>query len=461
MGRLPDRTGTRSSGRDAPLSSQQLDSALAELAKFGDKDWELFLSQRDLTAYQRVRNLLSNPLFLNLAVVGHLSPQQLLDRSTTEQELRDLVLDSYLDRTLADQRQYEPKDAHRYLSWLARFLDGDEVSPFGLKTSDFTVFDLAELTPSDPPRGYRLFVGLVLGLVFGLGWGLIAGLGFALEQGLAAVGVGGLVKWSILGLREGLIMGLGWGLVFGLVFGLVGWPFKRSAVSSRLRLFWPSTRQQLLDFFRRAGRGLIWGLVLGPVFGLVAGLVSGLSFVVGEELFFGGGEELVGWLMFGLRSGLIRGLILGPVLGLALALGFALLETRSVLISSRPPKEARSRSLIAALTWLASGLVAGLVFGLVYRLVLGLALGVVGYGLMFGLVLGLVLGLRYGGWFMLLQKVAHRRLAQAGNLPPRPYDFLEWGIERQIFRRVGGGVRFRHNLIQQHLARTPEGTAQG
>jgi hypothetical protein len=57
---------------------------------------------------------------------------------------------------------------------------------------------------------------------------------------------------------------------------------------------------------------------------------------------------------------------------------------------------------------------------------------------------------------VLLQKVAHRRLARAGNLPSPPNDFLEWGIEKQIFRRVGGGVRFRHNLIQQHLASTSD-----
>jgi hypothetical protein len=71
-----------------------------------------------------------------------------------------------------------------------------------------------------------------------------------------------------------------------------------------------------------------------------------------------------------------------------------------------------------------------------------------------GLGLGLSLGLHNGGGFIVLQKAAHHRLARAGNLPPRPADFLEWGIERQIFRRVGGGVRFRHNLIQQHLANT-------
>jgi len=78
--------------------------------------------------------------------------------------------------------------------------------------------------------------------------------------------------------------------------------------------------------------------------------------------------------------------------------------------------------------------------------------------LVFGLGLGLALGLRNGGWFVLLQKVAHRRLARAGNLPPRLYDFLEWGVDRQIFRRVGGGVRFGHNLIQ-HLANTSEGVS--
>lgn len=111
--------------------------------------------------------MLSNPLFLNLAVVGYLSPSQLLD-CNEEQELRDLVLDRYVDRTLADQRHYEPEDARLYLSWIARFLNGNEVSPFGLKDTDFTVFDLADLTPPDPPRRYRLFGLLGFGLVGGL-----------------------------------------------------------------------------------------------------------------------------------------------------------------------------------------------------------------------------------------------------------------------------------------------------
>jgi hypothetical protein len=374
-----------------PLTSEQLDSALTELAKF-DEDWGAFLSQRHLRACQRARGVLSNPLFLNLAVAGRLRPRQLLLEGDEEQEVRDLVLDSYLDRTLADQRHYEPEAARRYLSWVARFLNRAEVSPFGLKTTDFTVFDLADLTPPDPPRRNRLFGALVFGLAT---WVMLE------WRAISLLGIEELVH----GLPYGLVMVLFWGLVFGLA---TGGPFKRSAVSSRLTLVWPSTKRQLIDFLRRAGRGLMFGLLFGLGFALVRGLYLPLG------------------------SGLLGALYIGLVVGLPFALVSGLLQTRSLLITSRTPKEARSRSLIAALTWLA-------------------------LGLFWGLGVGLVLALRNGGWFVLLQKVALRRFARAGNLPSPPYDFLEWGIETQIFRRVGGGVRFRHNLIQQHLANTSEG----
>ena len=266
-----------------PLTDQQLDSAFVELAH-RDKDWETFLSQRDLTAYKRVRHLLSNPLFLNLAVVGHLSPEQLLDSTTTERDLRDLVLESYLDSTLfADQRPYEPQDARRYLSWIARFLNGDKVSPFGLKTSDYTVFDLADLTPPVPPRRYRLFEGLGLGLGLGLGW----------SWSWKGVSMLELVEPPV----RGLVLGLGLALP-------TRWPVKRSAVSSRLTLAsWPSTRQQLLGFLRRAGRGLVLGLSLGLFLGLLMGPVAVLSSAL---------DYLYYWLVVGMNMRLtLGGLLVG------------------------------------------------------------------------------------------------------------------------------------------------------
>jgi len=397
-----------------PLTSEQLDSALAELAKL-DEDWEAFLSRRHLTAYKRVRNLLSNPLFLNLTVVGHLSPSQLLDWTTTEEELRYLVLDSYLNRTLADQRQYEPAEARRILTWVARFLHGAEVSPFGLKTSDYTVFDLANLTPPEPPKWYRLFAGLIAGLFSGL-----------------VVGLSRLVADLFSVLLLGLLVGLFYGLVWELGAVQVSrWTSKRSALSSRLTFVWSMTGQRRHDFLRKAGRelfrALVWGLVVG-LFGYWIGGKSGLGF----------------GLLFGLTLWLLLGLV----------------ETRPMLTTSRTPREARSRSLITALLYvLIPALLLGLGGALLFHLTIGMYLYLplliswVITGLFLGLLLGLYLGLSNGGWFVVLQKIAHRRLARAGNLPSPPYDFLEWGIEKQIFRRVGGGVRFRHNLIQQHLAK--------
>src|SRR5215204_2383444 len=308
------------------LTSEQLDRALVELAKL-DNDWEALHSQRHLASIQQARGVLSNPLFLNLAVAGRLRPSQLLE-CDEEHEVRDLVLDSYLDRTLvADQSEYKVEDARRYLSWIARFLNGDEISSFGLKTSDFTVFDLADLTPPDPPWRYRLFGLLGFGLFFGLIWGLSGGLSFG--RGYIA-GTGWGQFWAlVVGLTFALVLALIFGLIFGLVFGQVWGPFKRSAVSSRLTLVWPSTRRQLLDFLRRAGRGLGLGLVVGLIFGTVMALVFGLAtyayvyeeggrsipWVVadGEALRVG---QPIAALGLGLAAGLIFGLFMGLVFGL-------------------------------------------------------------------------------------------------------------------------------------------------
>jgi hypothetical protein len=130
------------------LTSQQLDSALAELARFDD-DWETFLTQRHLTACQRARTLLSNPLFLNLAVAGHLNPRQLLE-CAEEQDPRELVLERYLDRVLVDQSDHEPASTRRHLTWVAWFLNGAlrfHLSASGERTPPYSIL-LTSLRPS-------------------------------------------------------------------------------------------------------------------------------------------------------------------------------------------------------------------------------------------------------------------------------------------------------------------------
>ena len=288
-----------------------------------------------------------------------------------------------------------------------------------------------------------MFEALAAGLVGGLVYWLSMGTVQLYELGFAPELVG-------LELMDVLVPVLLSGLSVGL---LAGWSFRRSAISTRLTFVWPSTRQRLLDFLRSAAQGMIFGLVLGLGLGLVFGVTMVLyDLAWGPPDVVRPGLRLVGILVFTLVVGLVLGLMFGLVLGLV----FGLTKPRSVLITSRTPKEASSRSQIAAWLWLVLGLMLGLVFGVAIGFFgggpyAGLELGL-SYGLELGLALGPGLGLRNGGGFVVLQKVAHRHLARAGNLPPRPVDFLEWGIEQQIFRRVGGGVRFRHNLIQQHLA---------
>ena len=97
--------------------------------------------------------------------------------------------------------------------------------------------------------------------------------------------------------------------------------------------------------------------------------------------------------------------------------------------------------LVTVFLGLEQGLVIGLMHLIFVGLGCGLSWGLVG-GLSWGLTFGLIWGMYNGGWFVLLQKVAYGRLTLAGNLPRRPYDFLDWGIEKQIFRRVGAEYAF-------------------
>jgi hypothetical protein len=265
----------------------------------------------------------------------------------------------------------------------------------------------------------------------------------------------------ILGCLGPLLFGLPFGLVVGLIWELGAvllsrWTYKRSALSSRLIFIWPSTRQRRHDFIRNASRRLFQAMIWGLLLVLVLVLGWGRYWFL---IFGWGGYYPVWWLSVGLLLWVLFWLLSG------------LIENRPVLITSRTPTEARSRSLITALLYmLIPALVVGL-YGLanLVRIVratlepggialeprgmvpLAVLLEILG-ALLYGVLVGLFLGLNNGGWFVLLQKIAHRRLARDGNLSPNPYDFLEWGVEQQIFRRVGGGVRFRHNLIQQHLA---------
>jgi MFS family permease len=138
-----------------------------------------------------------------------------------------------------------------------------------------------------------------------------------------------------------MVAGLFLGMVVGLLGRLLGRMLhERTATRSRLTLVWPSAQQQRRDFLGRVGHRLSLGLTFALVFGLFMVLSDNP-----------------------LLEALVVGLLGGLGLGLGLGLVFGLVETRSVLVTPRTPKEASSRSLIAALFWLLGGLLPGLLGG--------------------------------------------------------------------------------------------------
>jgi hypothetical protein len=275
-------------------------------------------------------------------------------------------------------------------------------------------------------------VGLGFGLIFGLIDELFGALVGAPVWGLAWTGVAGVVS--------------------GLGYGLYGWSGD-VALGARLTVKPLLSKQQR----RRLLRYFVSDLLILFIKSL---LVAQLLAVLDALL-----RGLVGKQGFGLTRALVGALIIVlPIVLLVVLIG-AIGDFLSTPRTSRTPKEIYNRSLSAALfhlvVRLGLGLLLGLVVGLIFGLFVGLGLGLLLWlpkMLLAGLLGGLMFGLSNGGWFVLLQKDCHRRLDQEDNLPSPPYDFLNWGSkEKKILRWVGGGVRFRHDLIQQRLANTSEG----
>jgi hypothetical protein len=109
---------------------------------------------------------------------------------------------------------------------------------------------------------------------------------------------------------------------------------------------------------------------------------------------------------------------------------------------------------------LREGLVWGLVLGLVWGSVLGPGLGLVlglGLGLVvalgIGLVVGLILGFALNGMPLWYHFLLRGFLASSGRLPFRLVRFLNEAHDLLFLRRVGGGYRFYHALLQDHIRR--------
>lgn len=279
-------------------------------------------------------------------------------------------------------------DDRRWAGWIARFLNGDEPGWNGTRSPNRTVFSLSGLTPPTASLRHRAVAWLVIGLVIVPVFGM----------------VDGLLRGRAAGPRLGLAIWLPTGLTFGL----------SSDARPRRSSF------SIGNLTRKRG----W--ILMPIFGLFIGLISGLHFRLP------GG--LIGGLVFGLTGGLAIGLTIPRI---------AYSQTFS------EPLTASRRSWLAV--GLAFGMVIALFIGLGYGMINGMVSGLV-IGSLSGLAIGPTMGVDYGGWFVSYQHFVRRWWIRTGTLPRDLPEFIDSLISSGVMRPTGTGVRFRHDLIQQHLA---------
>ena len=265
------------------------------------------------------------------------------------------------------------------------------------------------------------------------------------------------------------------GLIFGLAGGLAGFLAGGPGLGPRRIMVVETLRWSAA----RGRRAAVRGVVLPTV--AVTGLA--LALLVGALLAGGPATGLPGELrdpralflfvmLFAALMGVAVGLPFGVVAGLLFGV-IGGLEPGEVETSVRPNQGIRRSArtalravgvalagvLAVGLLLTLAGVLAGLLGGLLAgggvgepREVALRVLARMGGWLIFGLPLALAAGLVYGGYACLSHGALRLVLWRTGALPLDCVPFLDYGVERVLLRRVGGGYMFVHRLLQEHFA---------
>lgn len=189
-------------------------------------------------------------------------------------------------------------------------------------------------------------------------------------------------------------------------------------------------------------------VLAGILFVSVGGIVTCVS-----SIFYG--------ILYGLHYGVIYGGMLGGITGITgLLISVITSGWSSDLLDDRErlrPNEGIRRSMrnaifAACLGGPVAGIMSGLISGLAFYLggVAGwLSLGA-GFAIIFTIAIGFEFWLFYGG-VPCIEHYLIRRTLQHEDYMPRSLAFFEYGVERILLQRVGGGYIFIHRLLLEHF----------
>jgi hypothetical protein len=316
----------------------------------------------------------------------------------TEVAVRDHLLALFIPATLAAHKgRYASDYVHRWLSVLASYLDSNTTGPdprvISGRTLSGTDLVLHELWPLAGPRRARL------------------------------VNVGGLAVFAAAGVAAFLLTRAPIGFTRSRVLGAT---ILGIAAIALLRYSWTAWPQiQVIDLrllkTRKSRRDLIYTLGQGP----------GSTIVAGTALVFAYTDELT--ILFAL--GITFAFAVGMAMGLAVVISTGFRHYSVV-----DPRQIIRTTYVA-------GIVAGLAMGLIAGFAMGPAVGIA-IGLVAGIVAGLA-GIRYGAFLL-----CTRRWSDCW-LPWRLGHFMHWCYKAGLIRTAGISYQFRHQELQDYLARNP------
>lgn len=377
-----------------------------------------------------LRKLLQTPLMLSVIALAY--PHSALDGLSTINTVEDKrrhLFDEFIPKMFEREREkktnrtaYPDEQAVRWLAWLAQKMRERNLQSFALE--DLQPDWLHSKIQREQHKWATVVAdGLFLGLI---GWlfrdlvrGPVTSIAFAVSLGA----VGMFFTWRFMSVFNQPTDKIQWSWI-NFMTGLV------AEIRNGWRL-WKGKWSVLILVS-------ITGFVLGIIFGVMGGLVAGLIGVLGGLILI---PIIAVW--YGLYVGFLTAIVSGL--------------TRST-IKDRTNQEQRTEqgvwsSLKNGLKGMVVvGLYIAMIVGLISSLFGGFNQGVrtgLGYGLLFGFGVAFKV---YGGLFFLSHFTLRWLLYRAGSIPWNYVSFLKYATRCGLLYQVGGGFRFFHDMLMDHLA---------
>jgi hypothetical protein len=420
-----------------PLTADQIDEYFEQTGP------ELRGAHQALKNDELLQEMVKQPLILGIFTLAYrgrpteaFAEKEFDSVDNRRMHLFDTYIQQMFDRVARTKNElYSPTQSRRWLSWLAQVMIEHNQTQFLFET----------MQPSWLGKLlwlYRLFVGLVVGLLYGLFSGLVFGSAGTLISGLDFFSVDAFV-WSWQTAKQWMSFCIVAGLVFGFVVGLwMGVWESRKEIKTMDTLNWS---------WQAAKKGVIRSMIGS----LLISLMVGLLFAVLAQL-----VNVDVSLVDGLLLGLFLAVILVPLMALIAVAMFGLTGSQ-LEVTTRPGEKITKSFKSARLGALLVGLNVALIFvlsmgGLVvftfgFRLN-GLLMFMLSLGIGVALLVGVLFAILNGGLAVIQNDILRFFLVWQDRLPHSIIPFLDYCVDRIFLRRVGGGYIFIHRLLMEHFA---------